>query len=96
MGEFCQFELPGEDLILKGIKDLMNDLDSVESLLVSIGAPRLRKLNLHIPEYKYADFPEQRLYRLLKSQDPDTAHSRMNAYIRRLVSFERSLENSRS
>jgi hypothetical protein len=34
--------------------------------------------------------PEQSLYRLLSEQYGDAAHSRYNALIRRLVSFERA------
>jgi hypothetical protein len=34
---------------------------------------------------------EHRLYELLSRTDSDSAHSRYNALIRRLVSFERAL-----
>jgi hypothetical protein len=60
----------------------------VESLLVSIGAPRLRRLGLAIPD-TLAE-PELRLYRLLSEKHGDAAHSRYNALVRRLVSFERA------
>ena len=92
MGKFNEYELPGENLIIKGLEDLANNIESLESLLVSIGAPRLRKLNFPIPSFAYLEFPENRLYRLLESQEPSTAHSRLNAYVRLLVSFESSLE----
>jgi hypothetical protein len=36
--------------------------------------------------------PEHRLYELLAADDSDAAHSRYNALIRQLVSFERALE----
>jgi hypothetical protein len=36
--------------------------------------------------------PEHRLYELLASDDSDAAHSRYNAYVRRLVSFEHAAE----
>ena len=36
--------------------------------------------------------PEHRLYDILARDEPDSAHSRYNALIRRLVSFERALE----
>ncbi|MBI4737904.1 MAG: hypothetical protein HY766_17900 [candidate division NC10 bacterium] len=36
--------------------------------------------------------PERRLYDLLCQADPDAAHSRYNALVRRLVSFERAAE----
>ena len=34
--------------------------------------------------------PERRLYELLRSECGDAAHSRYNALVRRLVSFERA------
>ncbi|MGH2454507.1 MAG: hypothetical protein ACRDF5_12265 [bacterium] len=60
------------------------------ALLVSIGAPRLTKLGITLP--RILPSPEHRLYALLADTDPDSAHSRYNALIRRLVSFERSAE----
>jgi len=83
--------LPGNELIEKGIEDLSRGVESVASLLVSIGAPRLRRLGMAIPEMTI-DSPEHRLYELLSQSDPDSAHSRYNALVRRLVSFERAAE----
>jgi hypothetical protein len=81
--------LPGGELIRQGLDDLGQNLESVASLLVSIGAPRLRSAGISVPENTFA-FPEHRLYELLSVSDPDSAHSRYNALIRRLVSFERA------
>ncbi len=81
---------PGGDLIERGLKDLDKRRESIDSLLVSIGAPRLRRLGFDI-EQPFAS-PEHRLYELLAQEAPDRAHSRYNALIRRLVSFERALE----
>lgn len=83
--------LPGEDLVASGIEDLLSGIDSIPSLLVSIGSPRLRRLGLEIPSPATPD-PEHRLYRLLAESDPSSAHSRYNALIRRLISFERAAE----
>ena len=83
--------LPGEELISQGIEDLRQGRESVPALLVSIGAPRLRLLNLQLPEAVFLS-PELRLYKRLADSDPDSAHSRYNALIRRLVSFERAAE----
>jgi hypothetical protein len=83
--------LPGADIIEKGVEDLSRRVESIASLLVSIGAPRLRRLGLPIPELTF-DSPEHRLYKLLSQSNPDSAHSRYNALIRRLVSFERAAE----
>lgn len=82
--------LPGGDLIAAGLDDLRRGLETIPSLLVSIGAPRLRRLGHAIPPI-FPD-PEQRLYALLAREHPAAAHSRYNALIRRLVSFERAAE----
>jgi hypothetical protein len=82
--------LPGADLVGRGLVDLANGVPSIEALLVSIGAPRLRALGIEVEE-PVAD-AEHRLYALLATEDPDSAHSRYNALIRRLVSFERAAE----
>jgi hypothetical protein len=86
--------LPGNDLVCQGIEDLSRGVESVPALLVSIGAPRLRMVGLEIPENVISS-PEQRLYHRLWSDDPDVAHSRYNALIRRLISFERAAECGR-
>jgi hypothetical protein len=85
--------LPGAELVRKGIDDLADGLQSVEALLVSIGAPRLGRLGIDVT----TPIPsaEHRLYELLRSEDPDGAHARYNALIRRLVSFERAAECAR-
>ena len=83
--------LPGADLIREGLRDLENGVESVPALLVLVGAPRLRELGLDVTAYRRDD-PEHRLYDLLAADDPDSAHSRYNALIRRLVSFERAAE----
>ena len=82
--------LPGADLIEKGIADLDSGTESIESLLVSIGAPRLAGLGIHVPSPIRS--PEHRLYALLRTDAGDGAHSRYNALVRRLVSFERAAE----
>ncbi len=80
--------LPGGELIRQGLSDLEHAAETVPALLVSIGAPRLRQLGLAVSGETFSE-PEHRLYRLLAVEDPDSAHSRYNALIRRLVSFER-------
>lgn len=82
--------LPGADLVQAGLADLSNGIESVPSLLVSIGAPRLRHIGLDVP-HPFPS-PELRLYALLQRTEGDGAHSRYNALIRRLVSFERAAE----
>jgi hypothetical protein len=83
-------ELPGYELVLKGLADLSQGIESAEALLVSIGAPRLRQAGLEVAvPFESA---EHRLYGLLAAEDPDAAHGRYNALVRRLVSFERALD----
>lgn len=80
--------LPGEDIVVEGLADLRRGIESVPALLVSIGAPRLRRLGLDVPAG--IDEPERRLYALLAEEHGDAAHGRYNALVRRLVSFERA------
>ncbi len=83
-------DLSGGDLIGAGLRDLAQKLETIPALLVSIGAPRLGRLGYVIPSP--IEEPEQRLYALLASDGAAGAHSRYNALIRRLVSFERAAE----
>jgi hypothetical protein len=80
--------LPGEELVDQGIRDLRAHRETHEALLVSIGSPRLRMLGIDVPDPIAR--PEHRLYELLAADDADAAHSRYNALIRRLVSYERA------
>ena len=82
---------PGEELIKAGIDDLNAGNETVAALVVSIGAPRLRRIGLAIPSQTFPS-PEHRLYRKLALPNSDDAHSKYNALIRRLVSFERAAE----
>jgi len=88
MGRFAA--LPGGDWIEQGLADLERGTLSIPALLVSIGAPRLRHLGLEVAN-PIAE-PEHRLYAELSKTDSDSAHSRYNALIRRLVSFEHAAE----
>ena len=83
--------LPAAELVEKGLADLKAKRETVESLLVSIGASRLREAGIPVPQTTFPS-PEDRLYELLRIEDPYMAHSRYNAFIRRLVSFERAAE----
>ena len=80
--------LPGAELIAEGLEDLRWARVSVPALLVSIGAPRLQLCGVDVPSP--LEDPEHRLYLLLAAEDSDSAHSRYNALIRRLVSYERA------
>ena len=83
--------LPAGALIRRGLMDLAAGRVTEASLLVRIGAPRLRRLGMEITDPS-REPPEHALYSLLASADPAPAHSRYNALIRALVSFERAAE----
>jgi len=82
---------PGGNLISQGLEDLARGIESESALLVLIGAPRLRRLGIVVHSLD-SEMPEHRLYQLLAKSNIDSAHSRYNALIRRLVSFERAVE----
>ena len=81
---------PGHDLIERGLDDLARGSESVPALVVSIGVFRLRRIGLSVRGPIQS--PEIRLYQKLQESNPDAAHSRYNALIRTLVSFERAAE----
>ena len=83
--------LPGGSLVKQGLADLSSGRTSEASLLVLVGAPRLRRLGLVVPDLDEGS-AEHRLYEWLARVDADAAHSRYNALIRLLVSFERAAE----
>lgn len=84
-------DLPGHDLVEKGIRDLSQKSVSNEALLVSIASFKLRNLGLTIPELpdRISD-PEISLYRSLALTRENGAHSAYNSLIRQLVSFSRA------
>ena len=89
--------LPGSELILAGIGDLRSGRRTAAALLVAVGADRLRTAGLDVPPIAVGrDAPEHQLYELLALTEPDAAHGRYNALIRRLVSFERALERAQA
>jgi hypothetical protein len=88
--------LPGADLVRTGLHDLEHGVQSTEAILVQIGAPKLRSLGVDVPTVTSIESPEHRLYARLEEDSGAAAHSRYNALIRRLVSFERALACARS
>lgn len=83
-------DLPGAELVARGLADVARGVESDAALLVWIGQPRLARLGIELPEPPSR--PEHRLYAWLAATDSDSAHGRYNALIRRLVSFERAAE----
>jgi hypothetical protein len=81
--------LPGAELVERGLRDLADGATTEAALLVLVGAPRLRQLGIAI-DVAPVECPEHALYDLLRRVDEDAAHGRYNALVRRLVSFERA------
>jgi hypothetical protein len=77
--------------VAAGLDDLARNELTEPALLVLIGAPRLRRIGIDVPASTVAS-PEERLFQMLEASDADSAHSRYNALVRRLVSFERAAE----
>ena len=83
--------LPGAELVLPGLADLLAGRETIEALLVEIAAPRLRRLGLAIPVRDDLE-PERRLCALLSTVNPHDVHARYNALLRRLIAFSQALE----
>lgn len=82
--------LPGQEIVLKGLADLSAGVESVESLLVQIGRPRLESLGVPLPAGIRNPDADRALYKKLSETHGNGAHSQFNSLIRRLVSFERA------
>lgn len=90
-------ELPGADLVNAGMEDLRRGEFTIEALLVAVGAPRLRATGLPVPKASgWPLNPEHALYEAIGRSGVGDSHTRYNALIRRLVSFERALERRSS
>jgi hypothetical protein len=81
---FAALGLPGGDVIDAGLADLVDGRETIESLLVSLAAPRLRREGVPVTGSIHPE-PESRLYELL-STGP-LAHARYLAHLRQVVSF---------
>jgi hypothetical protein len=91
--------LPGADLIEKGLLDGKQGNITIGSLLVAIGATRLKALGIQIQQnFTLDDWAEMKLYHFLCDQENDwkRAYSLYNSFLRRLVSFEKALELHRA
>lgn len=86
--------LPGETLVRDGLSDLAVGRETAESLMVLIGSQTLKECGVTFPETTAnildADY---RLYAIMQERHGNDAHSKYNALIRQLVSFERALEH---
>lgn len=85
--------LPGAEIVGPGLADLRRGAATVNALLDSMAATRLRAAGLTVSDP--LPQPEIQLYTLLAREHGDGAHARMNSLVRRLVSFERAYECAR-
>ncbi len=87
-------QLPGADLVERGVGDLTAGRRSLEALLVSRATIRLRSCGVPVPE----PLPDadRELYRLLAEREGTGAHAAYNALTRRLVSFMHAAEHHAS
>lgn len=83
---FAELGLPGGALVDRGLRDTARGVTSVESLLVALAAPRLRREGVSVPEPAEPE-PEWRLYRALEEQHRELAHARYNALLAQMTSF---------
>jgi hypothetical protein len=78
--------LPGGEVIDAGLAALADGEESIESLVVSIAASRLRREGVPLPREIFAN-AEIRLFRLLEQNGEPLAHARYLAYLRQAQSF---------
>lgn len=86
--------LPGGAAIDAGLAALATGEESIESLLVSLAAPRLKREGVPLTHDVFPD-ADVRLYRLLERTDGDLAHARYLAYLRQVASFADACANAR-
>jgi hypothetical protein len=84
--------LPGHELVKRGLDDLADGRETAEALLVAMAAPRLRRIGFDVPESNLKR-PSHRLYELLSDAYAD-GYSRYNALTARMVSFARAAEHA--
>jgi hypothetical protein len=86
--------LPGGEVVDAGLAALAAGDESIESLLVSLAAPRLRREGVPLPRDVFVD-ADVRLYRLLETTDGRLAHARYLAYLRQAESFANACARAR-
>jgi hypothetical protein len=79
--DFESIGLPGGAAVDAGLADLAAGRESIESLVVSVAAPRLKREGVPMPRDLFPN-AEMRLYRLLERTGGDLAHARYLAWLR--------------
>lgn len=85
-------DLPGSQLIQDGLRDYHDHRHTIPSCIVRIARYRLAKAGLMESLPKPDIDAELDLYSLL-SEEGNQAHSKYNALIRELISFEHALDH---
>lgn len=83
---FESLGLPGGRAVDVGLADLAAQKESVESLAVSLAAPRLKREGVPMAGTPFTD-AGIRLYRLLENTSGELAHARYLAWLRQMASF---------
>lgn len=83
---FAALGLPGGDMIDSGLDALLSGRETIESLAVSLAAPRLEREGVPVPKPVIPD-ADRLLYRLLEAKNADLAHARYLAVLRQVASF---------
>jgi hypothetical protein len=86
--------LPGGEMIDAGLAALSAGEETIEGLLVSLAAPRLKREGVPLPRELFPD-ANTRLYRLLERRSGDLAHARYLACLRQAASFADACANAR-
>lgn len=84
--------LPGAERILEGLRDYQENRLTMAACLVRMARRRLGKAGLMENSPPRDDGAELDLYHLL-SHEGNQAHSRYNALVRELISFEHALDH---
>jgi hypothetical protein len=85
-------DLPGSHLIREGLEDYRENRHTIASCLVRMARRRLVKAGLMTPPQRHDIDAELDLYQLL-SHHGNQAHSKYNALLRELLSFEHALDH---
>lgn len=83
---FESLGLPGGQSMDRGLETLAAGIECIESLMVSLAAPRLQREGVPLPRQVFDD-ADMRLYRLLEKTSGELAHARYLACLRQLASF---------
>ena len=89
-------ELPGEELVREGLRDLAQQRTTDCAWLVLIAGPRLRRLGIEVPAVDWPLPYEHKLYDQLAERLGNDAHSHYNSLLRRIDSYAHALEREQS